>query len=66
MRLGRALLLLVVVALAAALGAVAWMATGPGPLAFAGGSPGQVYAGASPLAMMCTSISGVSSMRSMR
>ena len=48
MRLGRALLLLVVVALAAALGAVAWMATGPGPLAFAGSSSGQVYAGASP------------------
>ena len=48
MRLARVLLLLVVVALAVVLGAVVWMATGPGPLAFASSSAGQVYAGPSP------------------
>ena len=48
MKLLRAFLLLIVVAVAAALGAVVWMATGPGPLAFARTSAGQAYAGPSP------------------
>ena len=48
MRLVRALLLVIVAALTVVLGAVVWMATGPGPLAFAGSSAGQGDAGASP------------------
>ena len=44
----RILLLLVVIAAAAAAGAVVWMASGPGPLAFAKSAAGQAYAGPSP------------------
>jgi mono/diheme cytochrome c family protein len=48
MKLLRLLLLLVVLVLAAAAAGVAWLAAGPGPLAFAQGQAGGVYAGASP------------------
>lgn len=49
MRAGRILLALVVLAVLAAAGALAWMATGPGPLAFAAQTAGgPAYAGPSP------------------
>ena len=49
MNIGRLLLTLIVLVLLAAGGAVAWMAAGPGPLAFAQAqAPGAAYAGPSP------------------
>jgi mono/diheme cytochrome c family protein len=48
MKILRALLILVLLVLAAAAGGIVWLVSGPGPLAFAQGSSGQVYAGLSP------------------
>ena len=48
MKAVRILVLLAVIAVAAAAGAVLWLASGPGPLAFAGNAGSQAYAGPSP------------------